>query len=177
MAPFIVPSILEPELSAVGKEKLELRLQEWQAQQDLQKWKKTQHRLHQRNLELREQLDTMYEEKHRDEQYHKQQLGHLSMTTVPQPVQLDLYSHSFTPLTHIPTPVFSQPLPCLSHSITRSKLNPVSEVPVVVLPIFPVPEQFQSYDHYLGAYYFWLSWHCVTAPGSLDKFNIFQTVN
>ena len=168
MAPFIVPSILEPELSAVGKEKLELRLQEWQAQQDLQKWKKTQHRLHQINLELREQLDNMYEEEHRDEQHHRQQLEHLSMATVPQPVQLDPYSCSVTPVTHIPTLAFSQPL---------FKLNPVSEVPFVVLPILPVPEQFQSYDHYLGAYYFWLSWHCVTAPGSLDKFNIFQTVN
>ncbi len=44
MAPFFVPMEIEPELSAVGKEKLALRLQEWQSQQDLHKWKKTQHR-------------------------------------------------------------------------------------------------------------------------------------
>ena len=70
MAPFIVPSVLEPELSAVGKEKLELRLQEWQAKQDQLKWKKTGHRLHQKNIDLKAQLDHMYEEEHRHEQHH-----------------------------------------------------------------------------------------------------------
>ena len=45
MAPYFVPMAFEPKLSTVRREKLELRLQEWQAQQDLLKGRKTQNHM------------------------------------------------------------------------------------------------------------------------------------
>ena len=201
MAPFFVPMEIEPELSAVGKEKLALRLQEWQSQQDLHKWKKTQHRFLQRNIELREQLDHIYEEELRHNQHHKQQLDHLTMSTAsPQPTRtlspvisqaLKCPSNSIVKYQFqcLPNPCdkfqlqpysalpMMRPIPCPPKPCAKFQLQPDSALPMVVLPNLPVPEQFQTYAQYLEAFNFWRRWHCDTAPGSLELFHIYQTMN
>ena len=219
MAPYFVPQVLEPELSVVGREQLELRLQEWQAQQDLSKWKKTQHRLHQRNLELKEELNQIYQEEQRHEQHHMEELRHFTKSTAAAP-QLDqcpsplspVISQSlpFPPIPGITCPQLQpvssvtsvpivQPLQCSSNpvrsqlqpssavsvvqplqsspNLVRSQVQPASPVPMIVLPILPIPEQFQSYTQYLEAFSFWCRWHCATDPNSLGLFHIYQTMS
>ena len=210
MAPYFVPQVLEPELSVVGREQLELRLQEWQAQQDLSKWKKTQHRLHQKNLELREELNQIYQEEQRHEQHHMEELQHFTKSTAAAP-QLDqcpsalspdisqslpfqpipgVTNPQLQPVSSVPIvqpPVRSQLQPSravsmvqslqCSPNLVRSQVQPASPVPMIVLPILPIPEQFQSYTQYLEAFSFWYRWHCATDPNSLGLIHIYQTIS
>ena len=233
MAPFA----LEPKLSAVGSEQLRLRLQKWQAEQDLQRSYKTHRRLQQRNIELREQLDCMYEDEQMHEYHHLKQMEHLYRTSIAgpgqeasvpisgvtmdtvfihhaqqQPVSTSLpgqvapvpisgasvsqvFTHhglqdqpvlssfataapSISPVVlHRPSPDISPSLPHPSNSGTTNQMQHLSEVPMVVLPIFPDPGHFQHYDQYLYAHEYWVRWHQVTAPDSLNMFNIYQVTN
>ena len=70
----------------------------------------------------------------------------------------------------------TQPLQC-SLNPARSQVQPASAVPMIVLPILPIPEQFQSYAQYLEAFNFWYRWHSATDPNSLGLIHIYQTMN
>ena len=119
----MAPLALEPKLSAMGSEQLQVRLQEWQTQQDLQKVHKTKSRLQQRNLELREQLDRIYEEEHLHEIQHSQQLEHIIQTSVAQPIQADTFpNQGLTMIVHHDQ---QQVLPSSSYVTISPSTSPV----------------------------------------------------
>ena len=180
---------LYPELSDIGTEKVQLRLQEWQSKQDLQKHQTTLHRLQLRNLELREQLECMYEEEQTHEHHHLRKMENLYRTSAAQSVLVASFHNEgaavvgpgtkISPpfVSHLPSPSISPPNTSAANPGTPFPMQPLSEVPMVTLPVFPVPEQYQSYEQYLMEHKDWLRWHQITAPHSLETFNIYETVN
>ena len=194
----------------MGSEQLRVRLQEWQTQQDLQKFYKTKSHLQQRNLELREQLDRIYEEEHIHEIQHSQHMERIMQASAVQSIHADTFHNqeltmivnhdqqevlppssyvTISPSTspfmevHATSPIspsivpYSLPYsgPATIQMIPVSPPTPQHPIglPMFVLPILPVPEQFQSYGQYLQAHEFWLKWHQKNAPCSLNTFGIY----
>ena len=157
------PLALEPQFSQFGSEQVRLRLLEWQAEQDLHKRKTTKEKLHLKNIQLKEQLDIVYEEEQQYERHHLQELEQLKSP------------HSFAsppPMSPVPqAPV------AVSKPIIPGCLQATSEVPMVVLPLLPHPEQFEYYNQYLMAYSSWITWHKFNSPNSLDTYIMCQVVN
>ena len=87
------PLALEPQFSQFGSEQLRLRLLEWQAEQDLHKRKTTKDRLHQKNIQLKEQLDIVYEEEQQYERHHLQELEQLKSPHSFSKVLIHLHHH------------------------------------------------------------------------------------
>ena len=164
------PLALEPEFSQFGSEQLRLRLLEWQAEQDHHKRSNTKDRLHQKNIQLKEQLDIVYEEEQKYERHHLQEMEQLKGGCSP---------HSFAsppPMSPVPQ-VVSNNIAAVSKPIAPGCLQATSEVPMFVLPLLPHPEQFQFYNQYLMAYSSWVNWHKFTSPTSLETYIMCQVIN
>ena len=191
----MAPLALEPELSAMGSDQLRLRLQEWQAQQDFQKGHKAQNLLQQRNLELRNQLDHIYEQEHLSECHHLQQMERIFNSPKAQagslhnqgdqqvllPLLFPTIPPSMSPFEMHATGYLSPPLTPYPKRFPGPLTNPIglsptpplmASAPLFVLPILPVPEQYQAYDQFLQARQFWLRWHQINSPTELDIFTV-----
>ena len=160
------PLALEPQFSQFGSEQLRLRLLEWQAEQDIHKRKTTKEKLHMKNIQLKEQLDIVYEEEQQYERHHRQELEQLNSFASPPPMSPvpQVVSNNIAPV-------------AVSKPVTPGCLQATSEVPMFVLPLLPHPEQFQFYNQYLMAYTSWITWHKFTSPNSLDTYIMCQVVN
>ena len=156
------PLALEPEFSQFGSAQLRLRLLEWQSEQDHNKRTTTKERLHQKNIQLKEQLDNVYEEEQQYERRHLQELEQLKGECSP---------HSFA------SPPPMSPVPNNIAPVAPGRLQATSEVPMFVLPLLPHPEQFEFYNQYLMAYSAWVTWHKFTSPTSLDTYIMCQVMN
>ena len=166
------PLALEPEFSQFGSEQLRLRLLEWQSEQDHHKRMTTKERLHQKNIQLKDQLDIVYEEEQQYELRHLQDMEQLKGGCSP------LLFASPPPMSPVPQVLSNNIAPvAISKPVAPGRLQATSEVPMFVLPLLPHPEQFEFYNQYLLAYSSWINWHMFTSPTSLDTYIMCQVMN
>ena len=101
-----------------------------------------------------------------------------STFSVISPLNHTTVSPSVSPYSpQFSTTLVSSPLTKPVIPVNPSTLQPQLTIPMFVLPVLPITEQFQSYVQYLEAYDFWLRWHQVNAPGSLNTFSMCQFMN